>query len=154
MGTDSLLGGANNDTLLGGANNDSLDGGAGNDSLDGGDDDDILIGGTGLDTLTGGAGADQFVYTASNQGTDSITDFTIAQNDHLQFTGTAFGGLPTGTLAADQLAAAENGVARFIYNGGTGLLQYDANLAVAGALVGIATLTGAPSITNTQIVIV
>jgi hypothetical protein len=47
-------------------------------------------------------------------------------------------------LAADQLAAAENGVARFIYNGGTGLLQYDTNLAAAGALVGIATLTNLP----------
>ena len=151
---DTLIGGDGNDTLLGGSGNDTLDGGLGHDSLHGGSGTDTLIGGDGNDTLTGGAAADHFAYTASNQGTDSITDFTIAQNDRLQFTGTAFGGLPTGTLAADQLAAAENGVARFIYNGGTGLLQYDTNLAAAGALVGIATLTGAPSITNTQIVIV
>ena len=163
LGHDTLIGGSENDTLIGGDGNDSLDGGSGNDTLDGGlghdslhggSGTDTLIGGDGNDTLTGGGAADHFAYTASNQGTDSITDFTIAQNDRLQFTGTAFGGLPTGTLAADQLAAAENGVARFIYNGGTGLLQYDTNLAAAGALVGIATLTGAPSITNTQIVIV
>ncbi|WP_430014783.1 calcium-binding protein [Microcystis protocystis FBCC-A270] len=169
---DTLIGGDGNDTLLGNSGFDSLDGGGGEDSLDGsggndtllgggGNDtllgvggNDTLIGGDGNDTLTGGAAADHFAYTASNQGTDSITDFTIAQNDRLQFTGTAFGGLPTGTLAADQLAAAENGVARFIYNGGTGLLQYDTNLAAAGGLLGIAILTGAPSITNTEIVIV
>ena len=170
--SDTLLGFDGNDSLNGGLDNDSLDGGLGNDSLNGGADvdiliggdgddtllgvsgDDTLIGGAGNDSLTGGTGADRFAYTASNQGTDSITDFTIAQNDRLQFTGTAFGGLPTGTLAADQLAAAENGVARFIYNGGTGLLQYDTNLAAAGGLLGIAILTDAPSITNTQIVIV
>ena len=79
---------------------------------------------------------------------------TIAQGDTLTFTSAPFGGLPLGAVAANQLATAEDGVARFIYNVGTGLLQYDTNLAAAGGLVGIATLTNTPAITNTQIVIV
>jgi len=162
-GDDSLIGGNGNDilnglsgsdTLIGGDGSDTLNGGAGTDSLIGGDGDDSLIGGVGTDTLTGGAGADRFAYTANNQGVDTITDFTIADGDLLAFTSAQFGGLPLGTLALNQLAAAENGTARFIYNAGTGLLQYDTNLAAAGGLVGIATLTGTPAITNNQIVIV
>lgn len=153
-GNDTLTGVSGDDTLIGGNGNDTLLGGDGNDSLNGGDGNDTLNGGPGTDTLTGGAGADRFAYTASNQGTDTITDFNITDGDLLQFTGTAFGGLPAGTLAPNQLAPAENGTARFIYNAGTGLLQYDTNLAAAGGLVGIATLTGAPAITNTNIVVI
>jgi serralysin len=153
-GNDTLTGVSGNDTLIGGADNDNLSGGADNDSLNGGDGNDTLNGGVGTDTLTGGAGADRFAYTASNQGTDTITDFNITDGDLLQFTGTAFGGLPAGTLASNQLAAVENNIARFIYNPGTGLLQYDSNFAATGSLLGIATLTGTPAITNTQIVIV
>ena len=160
---DSLVGGVNNDTITGGlgadtlkgnSGADSLNGEAGNDSLDGGSAIDTLLGGTGNDLLTGGAGADRFAYTATNQNTDTITDFTIAQGDTLTFTSAQFGGLPLGTLASNQLAAVENNIARFIYNPGTGLLQYDSNLAATGSLLGIATLTGTPAITNTQIVIV
>jgi Ca2+-binding RTX toxin-like protein len=153
-GNDTLLGGSGNDSLDGGSDNDSLDGGSGNDTLDGGDGNDTLLGSGGNDSLTGGSGSDHFAYTASNQGIDTITDFTIAQNDRLQFTGTAFGGLPLGPLALNQLAAVEDNIARFIYNPGTGLLQYDSNLAATGGLLGIATLTGTPAITNNQIVIV
>ncbi|NCR56245.1 MAG: calcium-binding protein [Microcystis aeruginosa L211-07] len=153
-GNDSLNGANQNDHLDGGDGNDTLIGGSGNDTLIGGAGNDTLTGGTGNDSLTGGAGADRFAYTATNDGTDTITDFTIAQGDTLTFARTPFGGLPLGTLAVNQLAAAENGVARFIYNAGTGLLQYDSNLAATGGLLGIATLTGLPSITNNQIVIV
>jgi Ca2+-binding RTX toxin-like protein len=108
----------------------------------------------GNDTLIGGAGADRFAYTANNQGVDTITDFTIADGDRLAFTSAQFGGLPLGPLALNQLAAVEDNIARFIYNPGTGLLQYDSNLAATGGLLGIATLTGTPAITNNQIVIV
>ena len=151
---DTLNGGPDNDTLNGGDGNDSLNGGNGDDSLNGGNGDDILNGLSGSDTLTGGAGADRFAYTANNQGVDTITDFTIADGDLLAFTSAQFGGLPLGTLASNQLAAVENNIARFIYNSGTGLLQYDSNLAATGSLLGIATLTGTPAITNNQIVIV
>ncbi|BCU13413.1 calcium-binding protein [Microcystis aeruginosa] len=153
-GNDTLTGVSGNDTLIGGNGNDLLGSGDGNDSLNGGDGNDTLNGGLGTDTLTGGAGADRFAYTATNQGTDTITDFTIADGDLLAFTSAQFGGLPLGTLASNQLAAVENNIARFIYNSGTGLLQYDSNLAATGSLLGIATLTGTPAITNNQIVIV
>lgn len=164
-GDDTLIGGDGNDTLngvsgtdslIGGNGTDSLNGGLGNDTLIGGDGTDTLIGAGGTDSLTGGAGADRFAYTANNQGVDTITDFTIADGDLLAFTSAQFGGLPLGTLASNQLAPFENNIARFIYNPGTGLLQYDSNLAATGGLLGIATLTGtpAPAITNNQIVIV
>jgi Ca2+-binding RTX toxin-like protein len=162
-GDDTLIGGDGNDTLngvsgtdslIGGNGTDSLNGGLGNDTLIGGDGTDTLIGAGGTDSLTGGAGADRFAYTANNQGVDTITDFTIADGDRLAFTSAQFGGLPLGPLALNQLAAVEDNIARFIYNPGTGLLQYDSNLAATGGLLGIATLTGTPAITNNQIVIV
>jgi hypothetical protein len=153
-GNDNLTGVSGDDTLIGGNGNDTLLGGEGNDSLNGGDGNDTLNGGLGTDNLTGGAGADRFAYTATNQGTDTITDFTIADGDRLAFTSAQFGGLPLGPLALNQLAAVEDNIARFIYNPGTGLLQYDSNLAATGGLLGIATLTGTPAITNNQIVIV
>ncbi|MCA2938960.1 MAG: calcium-binding protein [Microcystis sp. M113S1] len=153
-GNDSLTGGSGNDSLDGGDGNDTLNGNNGTDTLIGGAGADSLIGGAGADSLIGGAGADRFAYTATNQGVDTITDFTIADGDLLAFTSAQFGGLPLGTLASNQLAAVENNIARFIYNPGTGLLQYDSNLAATGSLLGIATLTGTPAITNNQIVIV
>ncbi|MEM7529566.1 MAG: hypothetical protein AAF416_18165, partial [Pseudomonadota bacterium] len=76
-GHDVLTGGLNDDMLRGGAGHDSLDGGADDDILLGGDDDDELIGGRGDDELTGGAGADTFVFTSSDRGSDTITDFEI-----------------------------------------------------------------------------
>ncbi|MDB9415233.1 calcium-binding protein [Microcystis aeruginosa] len=153
-GNDTLTGSVLSDTLLGFDGNDILLGLGGTDSLDGGNGNDTLIGGAGNDSLTGGTGADRFAYNNTNQGVDTINDFTIAQGDTLTFTSAPFGGLPLGAVAANQLATAEDGVARFIYNVGTGLLQYDTNLAASGGLVGIATLTNTPAITNTQIVIV
>lgn len=73
---DKLSGNHGNDTLIGDAGYDTLLGGSGNDRLDGGRLKDTLNGGSGNDTLTGGADADQFMYTASGNGTDTITDFS------------------------------------------------------------------------------
>ena len=95
-GLDTLLGGTGNDSLFGGAGNDRLWGGTGNDYLDGGNENDYLLGEEGLDTLLGGSGSDILVgglqndvltggmdaqkdwfgFTATNQGTDQIRDFT------------------------------------------------------------------------------
>jgi Ca2+-binding RTX toxin-like protein len=55
---------------------------------------DIFIGGGGADVLTGGAGADLFVYKATGEGGDTITDFTSG-TDQFQFTASAFGNLTT-----------------------------------------------------------
>ena len=104
-GDDSLLGGAGDDSLVGGGGDDSLLGGAGDDSLLGGAGNDSLIGGLGADTLTGGLGNDRFQWL-SGDGTDTITDFTTA-NDQFAladvFTNTAPGNT---LLATDYLTFA------------------------------------------------
>ena len=73
---------------------DILNGGGGADILNGGSGADILTGGSGADVLTGGAGADLFVYKATGEGGDTITDFTLGV-DKFQFTASAFGNLTT-----------------------------------------------------------
>ena len=60
-GNDVLKGGGDNDVLSGGPGNDVLEGGNGNDTLQGGDGDDILAPGTGQDVVDGGNGTDYVV---------------------------------------------------------------------------------------------
>jgi serralysin len=154
-GNDSLDGGANNDTLDGGSDNDilfgnseddSLLGGSGHDSLDGGSENDTLIGGDGNDTLTGAGGVDRFVYNNSNEGADSITDFTITDGDVIVLSSGGFGGLTTigGTLDSGLFSATENGTAKIIYSvvGGVGTLSFDQDLGNSGSLVTIANIAG------------
>jgi Ca2+-binding RTX toxin-like protein len=83
IGTDDIVSGVNavrgsnyNDTINGNSSANALDGGAGND---------LINGKTGSDMLTGGAGNDTFVF-GQNDGTDTITDFTIGQ-DVIQLNG-------------------------------------------------------------------
>lgn len=81
------VGGAGNDRITNlGANAMRMEGGAGLDVLVGNTGADVLFGGQGNDTLTGGGGADRFLYTARNQGGDTITDFDAA-GDLLVFQG-------------------------------------------------------------------
>ncbi|ELP56367.1 hemolysin-type calcium-binding repeat family protein [Microcystis aeruginosa TAIHU98] len=154
--SDNLTGAEGADTLIGGNGHDILNGSGGNDTIDGGD---------GNDTLTGGPGADRFAYTASNQGVDTIDDFTTADSDVIQISalgvGFSDGGLTPGTLLITQFLGGAGVVAatdtdqRFLYNTDDGALRFDADGSAGGfAPVQLATLTGAPSITNTQIVIV
>ena len=74
-GSDFLKGASGNDNLQGGRGDDELHGNGGRDILDGGKGDDTIIGGRGSDTLTGGDGSDMFVFFASQNGHDRITDF-------------------------------------------------------------------------------
>jgi Ca2+-binding RTX toxin-like protein len=139
---DILLGGDGNDTLFGDTENDSLLGGTGDDSLDGGGQNDTLIGGDGNDTLTGGGGVDRFVYNNSNEGVDSITDFTITDGDVIVLSSGGFGGLTTigGTLDPSLFSATEDGTAKIIYS--SGVLSFDQNLGLPGGLVTIANIAG------------
>ncbi|MEG4054460.1 MULTISPECIES: cadherin-like domain-containing protein, partial [unclassified Microcoleus] len=73
---------------------DIINGGGGADIIDGGSGADILSGGSGADILTGGAGADLFVYKATGEGGDTITDFTSGV-DKFEFSASAFGNLTT-----------------------------------------------------------
>ncbi|MCW3796586.1 hypothetical protein OMW55_02020 [Sphingomonas sp. BN140010] len=103
-GSDQLYGGAGDDTLFGGDwltgesddTADLLDGGDGDDHLNGWYGDDILIGGAGNDVLhgsfgsdmlTGGLGADVFSYTSAIDGNDQITDFSRAEGDKIDISG-------------------------------------------------------------------
>ena len=74
-----------NDTLLGDGGTDKLYGASGLDSLDGGAGADLLAGGAGRDVLTGGTSADQFLFAATNDGADQITDFSYAEGDRIRF---------------------------------------------------------------------
>jgi Ca2+-binding RTX toxin-like protein len=102
-GSDRLYGGDGKDFLFGGDwisgsddRGDLLDGGGGDDELNGWEGDDRLFGGTGndllhgsygTDTLTGGAGADIFSYTSAIDGNDIIVDFSRAEGDKIDISG-------------------------------------------------------------------
>jgi Ca2+-binding RTX toxin-like protein len=64
---ENLTGSGFSDTLIGDGNINVLNGGGGAD---------ILKGGAGGDTLIGGEGADQFLFAATGNGVDVITDFS------------------------------------------------------------------------------
>jgi len=76
----------------------SFNGGAGLDVLKGGAGADILKGGDGGDIMTGSNGADTFLYGATTEFGDTITDFT-AGTDKLKFDISSFSNafLTTGT---------------------------------------------------------
>jgi Ca2+-binding RTX toxin-like protein len=145
----------------------TLDGGAGYDSLLGSDGDDILLGGTGYDTLigdkgadilTGGEGQDYFRYDRLNEAGDTITDFN-AIDDQILIRGAGFGGgLMAGSpISVDQFTlgtSATDGSDRFIYNNTSGELYFDRDGTGSQSQVLLATLTGAPSINNTDIVVI
>ena len=62
---------------------DTLSGGAGNDTIFGQEGNDKIYGGAGNDMLYGGTGADDFMFDATNNGIDTIKDFSVAQGDAL-----------------------------------------------------------------------
>jgi hypothetical protein len=63
---------------------DTIYGGAGNDLIFGQEGNDTIYGGAGNDTISGGSGADTFV-SDSLVGQDTITDFSAAEGDMLDF---------------------------------------------------------------------
>jgi len=78
-------------------------GNSGSNILSGLDGDDVLRGMRGNDTLNGGAGADQFVFAATLNGTDTISDFNALD-----------GGLAEGDLLLIEAFA----IGTFVYVGG------------------------------------
>ncbi|WP_052341446.1 calcium-binding protein [Salinarimonas rosea] len=83
-GNDTVLGGYGNDTIFGNDGNDTLNGDEGADAIRGGRGADTIRGGDGNDDLRGGAHADTFVWGVGDGGTDTIADFSLAQ-DKLSF---------------------------------------------------------------------
>jgi Ca2+-binding RTX toxin-like protein len=87
----NVKGDAGNDKLAGMGGRDRVVGLAGNDQLAGNGGNDLLIGGLGADKLTGGGGADVFQFNLAAEsvkkasGPDTITDFSHAQGDRIDF---------------------------------------------------------------------
>jgi Ca2+-binding RTX toxin-like protein len=63
------------------AGNDQIDAGDGNDTVLGGDGDDTVEGGAGDDVVRGDAGADTFLFDPSQQGADTVVDFSQEDGD-------------------------------------------------------------------------
>jgi Ca2+-binding RTX toxin-like protein len=68
------------DEITGSDSGEILLGGSGDDALLAQGGDDVLVGGGGDDTLTGGGGGDMFLFTATTDGHDTITDFSSGED--------------------------------------------------------------------------
>lgn len=137
-----------------------LDGG---DSIKGGAGADTLIGGAGRDVLYGGTGADQFVFDSLAGGSataDVVTDFD--GTDTLAFDADVFTALgAVGTLSgalfvegAGVTGPAVGQTAGLYYNVSNGALYYDADGYGGASATKVATLSGAPDLEASDIVIV
>jgi Ca2+-binding RTX toxin-like protein len=158
---ENIVTGNGDDILTGSRGDNQMTAGGGNDTLMGGDGNDILVGGMGRDNLTGGAGADKFQFNSTNEGIDTIWDFTHGI-DKIAIAASGFGGgLIAGTaidpsqfLRVNWGSAATNTNQRFIYNSTMGGLYFDADGSGAGAAVQVATLSNRSFLTTTDFVIV
>ena len=155
-GRDILQGQGGHDRLFGGNGHDRLFGDNGNDRLLGGNGHDRLVGGNGNDTLTGNSGKDSFVFNSPSEGIDTITDFSVT-DDLIEVSASGFGGGLTagGSITPGQFtlgSAATTPDHRFIYDGGD--LYFDPDGNGSASQVQIATLTGSPVISDTDILVI
>jgi Ca2+-binding RTX toxin-like protein len=158
-----LIGNGGMNTLDGGDGNDVLIGMAGDDVLKGGNGNDELRGGLGADLLKGGPGIDHFVFDTDpgiGGNADWIADFVKGQ-DKLVLDDDVFAGIGVGTVegvnmvaGAFRLGAAQDADDRILYDTSTGGLYYDPDGAGFEAAVLVATLTGAPALAATDILVV
>ncbi|MBP0496504.1 M10 family metallopeptidase C-terminal domain-containing protein [Roseomonas sp. SG15] len=142
-----------------GATGNSLDNQlTGNDEanlLSGAGGDDTLVGGLGADTLVGGLGADHYRYFSAVEGGDTVRGF-VSGVDKIDISAAGFGGgLTQGGLASSWFVASTTGAsteahAQLVYETDTGRLSWDADGTGAGAATLIATLSGHPSLTNSD----
>ena len=105
----------------------------------------------GNDILTGGSGRDNFVFNNSDEGTDTITDFS-PQDDTMWFVTTGFAGISIkGMISSQMLTLGSDATAtshRFIYNSGSGDLFYDSDGSGSSAKVLLAELESGLALTN------
>ncbi len=125
-----------------------LDGAGGADSLSGGNGNDTLLGGAGADTLTGGGGGDTFRYDRASEGTDRITDYSVAA-DSIAISAAGFGlniANPVNFIAnTTGLASAAAGTPQFIYRTDTVTLLFDADGQGGAAAQPLLTFATAPA---------
>ncbi|MEO7223260.1 MAG: cadherin domain-containing protein, partial [Devosia sp.] len=156
---DRLDGAGGKDTILGKNGADILIGGAGKDTISGGSGKDTIYGGASKDVLTGGGSADQFVFdtTPKSSNVDTITDFQHGM-DKIALDDAIFAAIGT-SLTAKEFYASTSGKAhdksdRIVYETDTGKLSYDADGNGAGKAIHFATLTGNPTVTLDDFLIV
>jgi serralysin len=158
-GNDLLDGGAQVDTLNGGADNDELFGGGAADVINGGTGDDFIEGGAGRDRLSGGADDDIYYYASTAHGRDRVLDFNSDQ-DQFHFKASAFGveggyDVVAGeTFIANNNPTAQTNEATVLYDTDSGRLFYDEDGTGGGAAILIATIRGAPSVGDDDIIFV
>lgn len=154
----TLIGNAINNNIAGGDGDDTLVGGDGIDKLGGGAGDDRLSGGDGNDKLTGDLGNDVFRFDRPFIGVeniDTVADFNAA-DDVIQLDQTYFAGLALGQLSASAFALdnATGTAPQIVYDSSRGSLFYDSNGADAGGATRFATVTGAPTLSETNFQVV
>jgi Ca2+-binding RTX toxin-like protein len=155
----NLKGNLSANTLTGNSADNILDGAAGIDTLIGGDGNDKLLGGLGIDNLSGGLGNDTFVFDTALNATanvDVITDFTSGA-DTLQLSAKIFAkvkGINFADVFHDTAIIDRHLNNYIIYDSSTGIVSYDADGAGAAAAVQFATLTGLPTLTATDFIVV
>jgi len=141
-----------NNILTGNSLNNLLTGNAGNDVLTGNAGNDILVGGAGNDILTGGADADKFEFNALSEKLDTIKDL-VSGTDKITINKAGFSDvLAVGVLPDEQFVVGSQALDSndyFVYN--SGQLFFDADGSGSAAQVQLATLTGAPTLTASDI---
>ncbi|MBF0627308.1 MAG: hypothetical protein HQL91_03715 [Magnetococcales bacterium] len=138
--------------------NNFLHGNDKSNEIEGDEGNDILQGGKGDDRLSGGDGSDQFKYLRPVEGGDDVSDFD-AVHDNFVFVSRNFGNLSRGKLDSSRFLANATGQRttrdqRFVYNTSTGVLKYDPDGSGSEVAVTMATLTGRPSLSAGNIMIV
>ena len=143
-------------TRVGSAADQTIRGGDFDDTLRGKQGDDTLAGGDGRDSLFGGQGADNFVLASRDASdADKIRDFGRG-DDRIALDGGVFG-LAEGDLAAKRFTigeAAADASDRLIYDDMTGNLFFDADGTGTQDQILIATLTGAPVLAASDLVVI
>jgi Ca2+-binding RTX toxin-like protein len=128
QGNDTIIGGNGNDNIRGGNGDDSLSGGKGDDIILGQGGNDYIAGGEGEDTLTGGSGKDSFAFKSSQEGGDTITDFSV-KDDVILISEIGFDtGKELGTLSNDNFvigSAATESDDFFVYDQNLNALFFD-----------------------------
>ncbi len=132
-GGNVLNGNSGNNMLTGGAGADVMSGFAGNDTILGGAAHDVITGGSGNDVLSGALGSDTFVFGVGF-GRDSITDFSLAQTDHLSLSHSLWSGTKSAAAVVTQFAHIGTGEVYLDFGGGNEI-----------HLAGLTTLTGLDS---------
>lgn len=160
----TIMGNGAGNKLYGFGGNDILIGLYGNDTLYGGDGDDSLRGGAGVDILYGGNGNDSFVFNSAlaEAKADTIADFSnvSGNNDSIHLDNTYFtvlvatGALNPAFFAANLTGRAQDPNDYILYDTDAGYLFYDPDGSGSAARIHIATITGLPTLTAVDFLVI